>query len=206
MALDATINPGPRCESTRFILLALDRVAGLPLLLVCLGICSSGFVSFRVRFSARPRSAPIFDLDQSPRHAPRDLWSLVCGTFAMSISRFGCMKLIVLCLVLAGAVMTSGPDPASARTINMGDRSRTCLSTSIAPRNVGQSAACIAHNSCERTVFATFDAYPLHSRRTDAPVHAKVSHWLKPGDNEVFGWNSADPKPAPECHILDTHF
>jgi len=120
----------------------------------------------------------------------------------MSISRLDCVKL----LVLVGALMTSGPDRVSARTINMGDRSRACLSTSIAPRNVDQSSACIAHNSCERTVFATFDAYPLHSRRTDAPVHVKVSHWLKPGDSEVFGWNSADPKPAPECRVLETHF
>ena len=124
----------------------------------------------------------------------------------MSISRLGYVRLLVSALVLTGALMTSGSDRAAARTINMGDRSRACLSTSIAPRNVGQSAACIAHNSCERTVFATFDAYPLHSRRTDTPVHVKVSHWLRPGDNEVFGWNSADPKPAPECRVLETHF
>jgi hypothetical protein len=59
MALDVPTNPGPRCEPTRFILLDIDRVAGLPRLFVCLGICSLGFVSFRVRVVACSRSVLI---------------------------------------------------------------------------------------------------------------------------------------------------
>jgi hypothetical protein len=38
------------------------------------------------------------------------------------------------------------------------------------------------------------------------PTHAKVSHWVGPGDREVFGWNSADPNPAPECTVVETHY
>src|SRR3974390_3006691 len=98
-------------------------------------------------------------------------------------------------------------EPALARKINLGDDSRSCLSTSIAANaRVANASACVAHNSCARTVFATFDAYPFHARRADAPIHAKVSHWLKPGDNEVFGWKDAGPNPARECSVIETHY
>jgi hypothetical protein len=120
----------------------------------------------------------------------------------MPTSQTASVALFICALFVAG-----GPALAFGRTINLGDGSRRCLSTSIAPSSkVQNAAACIAHNSCARTIFATFDAYPLHSPRTDASAHVKVSHWLKPGDNEVFGWNSASPSPAPECSILETHF
>jgi hypothetical protein len=113
------------------------------------------------------------------------------------------MNLFALCAL----VLVVGGQPARARNINLGDDSRNCLSTSIvANRSLQNSSACIAHNSCARTVFATFDAYPLHARHAQTPVHAKVSHWLKPGDNNVFGWNSAEPKPAPECSVVETHY
>jgi hypothetical protein len=107
---------------------------------------------------------------------------------------------------LTGLMVTAGAEPVLARTINIAKDSRGCLSTSIAPSNKLQNAlACVAHNSCSRTIYATFDAYPFHARRTEAPMHAKVSHWIKPGDSEVFGWNSANPIPAPECSVLESH-
>jgi hypothetical protein len=109
--------------------------------------------------------------------------------------------------LIAAFLIVAGVAPGFGRTINLGDRSRHCLSTSIVPSSKARNAAaCVARNSCDRAVFATFDAYPLHSRRSGASVHVKVSHWLKPGDNEVFGWDSANPAPAPECNILETHF
>jgi hypothetical protein len=104
-------------------------------------------------------------------------------------------------------MLVVGGEPALARRINLGDDSRRCLSTSIAasPR-IANASACVAHNSCQRTVFATFDAYPLRVRRAETPIHAKVSHWIKPGDNEVFGWKDAETNPAPECSVIETHY
>jgi len=97
--------------------------------------------------------------------------------------------------------------PLSARTIHFPDDSRRCLSTSIAPNGkIDNASACIAHNSCSRTVFATFDAYPFRVRHNHVPTHVKISHWMGPGDREVFGWNSADPNTAPECTVVDTHY
>jgi hypothetical protein len=78
---------------------------------------------------------------------------------------------------------------------------------SVAPSNRVQNASvCIAHNSCGCTILATFDAYPFYARRTDAPIHAKVSHSVRAGDSEVFGWNSANPIPAPACSVLEAHY
>jgi hypothetical protein len=108
--------------------------------------------------------------------------------------------LSALLLVVAGQA-------AIARTINLGDNSRTCLSTSIVARDrLRAGSACVAHNSCARMVFATFDVYPLRVRHGHAPVRTKVSHWLKPGDNDAFGWTGANPTPAPECGVIDTHY
>jgi hypothetical protein len=105
------------------------------------------------------------------------------------------------------AVMIASVVSSSARTIHFPDDSRRCLSTSIAPNGkIDNASACIAHNSCSRTVFATFDAYPFRARRNHNPAHARVSHWVGPGDREVFGWNSANLKPAPECVIVETHY
>lgn len=107
---------------------------------------------------------------------------------------------------LTGLMMTAGAGPVLARTINLSKDSLRCLTTSIAPSNKLQNAlACVAHNACGRTIFATFDAYPFHARRTDAATHAKVSHWIKPGDSEVFGWNSTNPTQAAECSVLESH-
>jgi hypothetical protein len=109
--------------------------------------------------------------------------------------------------VVAGSAMAAIVEPAPARTIDISKGTRHCVSTSIAPSNrLQNAAACIAHNSCGRTIYASFDAYPLHSRKTEVPIHARVSHWIKPGDSEVFGWNSANPTPAPECRVLETHY
>lgn len=83
-------------------------------------------------------------------------------------------------LGFAVLVLVVGGQPALARKINLDDNSRRCLSTSIVPNPRLQNAsACVAHNSCSRTVFA--DAYPFHARRAEAPTHAKVSRWLKTG-------------------------
>jgi hypothetical protein len=113
------------------------------------------------------------------------------------------MKLFALC----GLALVVGGQPVLARNINLGDDSRRCLATSIiANRSLQNTSACVAHNSCARMVFASFDAYPLHAHHARTPIHAKVSHWLKPGDNDVFGWNSAEPKPAPECSVIETHY
>src|ERR1700759_5182333 len=110
-------------------------------------------------------------------------------------------------IALAALVATAGTGPAQARTINLSKHSRGCLSTSIAPsEKIRGTTACIAHNSCSRKVFATFDAYPFHARKTETPVHARVSHWVGAGDSEVFGWTTANPTPAPECRVLETHF
>jgi hypothetical protein len=120
----------------------------------------------------------------------------------MSISpaSFGA-ALFVLSATMIGTV------PSSARTIHFPDDSRRCLSTSIAPNGkIDNASACIAHNSCTRTVFATFDAYPFRARHNHVATHAKVSHWVGPGDREVFGWNGANLKPAPECVIVETHY
>jgi hypothetical protein len=118
------------------------------------------------------------------------------------------MPLLRMGLVaLTGTIVAVVVEPVLARTIDLSKAPRRCLSTSIAPSNRSQNAsACIAHNSCHRTIFATFDAYPFHARKTDAPVHAKVSHWVSPGDSEVFGWNSLNPTPLPECRVLETHY
>ena len=92
-----------------------------------------------------------------------------------------------------------------SRKINFADDSRSCLSISIAANHkVQNSTACIAHNSCTRAIFATFDAYPFRPPRAEAPIRAKVSHWVRPGDNVVFGWNSAESKP--ECSVLESHY
>ena len=97
--------------------------------------------------------------------------------------------------------------PSSARTIRFPDDSRRCLSTSIGPNGkIDNASACIAHNSCSRTIFATFEAYPFRARHNQVPTHARVSHWIGPGDREVFGWNGANLKPAPECAIIETHY
>jgi hypothetical protein len=118
-----------------------------------------------------------------------------------SVARTFCIALPVLAALIAGVV------PSPARTIHFPDDSRRCLSTSIAPNGkVDNASACIAHNSCSRAIFATFDAYPFHARRNQAPMHAKVSHWVGPGDREVFGWNDANLKAAPECVIIETHY
>lgn len=115
----------------------------------------------------------------------------------------------VLCaglLVLSELVITAAAHPAFARKITIADDSRRCISTSIGSHpKLSNASACMAHNSCSRIIFATFDAYPFHARRGDAPAHAKVSHWLEPGDNEVFGWNSAE-HTGPECRVLDSHY
>src|SRR5215813_12376834 len=62
------------------------------------------------------------------------------------------------------------------------------------------------HPALAREILATFDAYPFHPPRAEAPIRARVSHWVRPGDNVVFGWNSAEPKPAPECSVLESHY
>jgi hypothetical protein len=124
------------------------------------------------------------------------------GNLSMSISpaSFGA-ALFVLPAIMIGRV------PSPARTIHFPDDSRRCLSTSIAPNGkIDNASACIAHNSCSRTVFATFDAYPFRARHNHMPAHARVSHWVGPGDREVFGWNGASLKPAPECVIVETHY
>jgi hypothetical protein len=109
--------------------------------------------------------------------------------------------------VLCGLILVVGGEPLLARRINLGDDSRRCLSTLVVPNpKLPNGSACVAHNSCARAVYATFDAYPLHARRAAAPLHAKVSHWLKPGDNEVFGWKDAPTNPAPECSVVETHY
>jgi hypothetical protein len=120
----------------------------------------------------------------------------------MSIARaFAVVALPVLSAVIAGVF------PSSARTIRFPDDSRRCVSTSLVPNNkVDSASACIAHNTCSRAIFATFDAYPFHVRRNRVPIHAKVSHWVGPGDREVFGWNGVNLKPAPECVVVETHY
>jgi hypothetical protein len=91
-------------------------------------------------------------------------------------------------LILSGLVIIVGNHRALARKINFADDSRSCLSISIAANHkVQNSTACIAHISCTRAIFATFDAYPVRPPRADAPIRAKVSHWVRPGDNVVFG-------------------
>ncbi len=118
-----------------------------------------------------------------------------------SIARACCIELSVLSAVIVGITA------ASARTIHFPDDSRRCLATSIAPNgNIDNAAACIAHNSCSRAIFATVDAYPFWARRNQAPIHVKVSHWVGPGDREVFGWNTANPNPTPKCIVVETHY
>lgn len=105
------------------------------------------------------------------------------------------------------SVMIASVASSYARTIHFPDDSRRCLSTSIAPHGkIDNASACIAHNSCSRTVFATFDAFPFRARHNHIASHARVSHWVGPGDREVFGWNSAEPNPAPECTVVETHY
>jgi hypothetical protein len=112
----------------------------------------------------------------------------------------GAALLLLFALAVAGG-------PAFARKVGIADDSRRCISTSIGPHHkLANASACIAHNSCSRTIFASFDAYPFHARQGAAPAHAKVTHWLEPGDNEVFGWNSSTPLPQPECKVLDSHY
>jgi hypothetical protein len=119
----------------------------------------------------------------------------------MSIARAFGFALSVASSIIAAVV------PSSARTIHFPDDSRRCLSTSIAPSSkVDNATACIAHNACSRTVFVTVSAYPFRARRNQMPTHARVSHWVGPGDREVFGWNSAAPNPAPECTVVETHY
>lgn len=109
-------------------------------------------------------------------------------------------------LVLSGLTMAATAQSALARTIDISRGPRHCLTTSIVPSNrLKDASTCIAHNSCNRTVFATFDAYPFRARKKDAAVHAKVSHWVSPGDSEVFGWNSTSAAPTPECRVLEMH-
>ena len=109
--------------------------------------------------------------------------------------------------LLVAATIVVDTVPSAARTIRFPDDSRRCLSTSIAPNaKIENALACIAHNSCSRSIFATFDAYPFRARHNHTPAHAKVSHWIGPGDREVFGWNDANQKPAPECTIVETHY
>jgi hypothetical protein len=110
-------------------------------------------------------------------------------------------------LFLSALVLLAAGHPAFARRITIADDSRQCISTSIGPHHkLANASACIAHNSCRRTIFASFDAYPFHARHGEAPTHAKVTHWLEPGDNEVFGWNSAAPATRLECKVLDSHY
>lgn len=119
----------------------------------------------------------------------------------MSIAPAFGIVLSILPAFIAGVV------PSSARTIHFPDDSRRCLSTSIAPHGkVDNASTCLAHNSCTRAIFATFDAYPFYARRNQVPIHVQVSHWVGPGDREVFGWNSANPDPTPKCIVLETHY
>jgi len=107
---------------------------------------------------------------------------------------------------LSGLMLVLGAQAAGARTINLGDDSRGCVSTSIVGREKPQAgSACVARNSCARVVFASFDAYPLRTRHGQAPIRASISHWLKPGDNDVFGWRGAEAA-APECSVIETHY
>jgi hypothetical protein len=108
---------------------------------------------------------------------------------------------------LSGLMLVACGQPALARTINLGDDSRRCVSTSIVVREKPHpGSACVARNSCARLVFAVFDAYPLRARHGHAPIHARVSHWLKPGDNDVFGWRDAEATATPECSVVETHY
>lgn len=108
---------------------------------------------------------------------------------------------------LSGLVLVVVGQPVMARTINLGDDSRRCVSTSIVAREKPiAGSACVARNSCGRAVFATFDAYPLRTRHAQAPIRARVSHLLKPGDNDVFGWKGAEATAAPECSVVETHY
>jgi len=108
---------------------------------------------------------------------------------------------------LSGLVLVVGGQPLMARTINLGDDSRRCVSTSIVAREKPHAgSACVARNSCARVVFATFDAYPLRTRHAQAPIRARVSHLLKPGDNDVFGWKGAEATTTPECNVVETHY
>jgi hypothetical protein len=128
-------------------------------------------------------------------------WIVPPGRFSMSRYRLLGVGL------LTGLLTMGSAEFVFARTIDISKETRRCLSTSIAPSSKHQNAlACVAHNACSRTIVATFDAYPFHARRTDAPMHAKVSHWIRPGDSEVFGWNSTNPLPAPECSVLESHY
>lgn len=119
----------------------------------------------------------------------------------MSIARAVGVALCGSSAIIAAVV------PLSARTIHFPDDSRRCLSTSIAPNGkIDNASACIAHNSCSRTVFATFDAYPFRVRHNHIPTHVKISHWVGPGDREVFGWNGKNLNPVPECAVVETHY
>jgi hypothetical protein len=110
-------------------------------------------------------------------------------------------------VALSGLMLAAGGQLAMARTINLGDDSRGCISTSIVVREKPHAGSvCVARNSCARLVFAAFDAYPLRARHGHGPIHARVSHWLKPGDNDVFGWKGADATAAPECSVVETHY
>jgi hypothetical protein len=129
------------------------------------------------------------------------------GRLKTTDGSLGFLVLGMRLLTLSALVLVVAGQPAMARKINLGDDSRTCLSTSIVARDKPRAGSvCVARNSCARTVFATFTAYPLQTRHGQAPIRAKVSHWLKPGDNDVFGWAGAEPAPAPECSVIETHY
>ena len=111
---------------------------------------------------------------------------------------------LFIVLVLA---VTSGCETALARRIAVTGDARACVSSSVVLNDeLKGNFICLLHNACERTIFVTVDAYPFYARRAEPPVRAKVSHWLKPGDNQVFGWNGVSPTPSPECTVVDSHY
>jgi hypothetical protein len=109
--------------------------------------------------------------------------------------------------ILLALAFTSSWETALARRIAVTGDARACVSSLVIPSyELKGNSTCLVHNACERTIFATVDAYPFYARRSEPPVHAKVSHWLKPGDNQVFGWNGVSPTPKPECTLVDSHY
>jgi len=99
-------------------------------------------------------------------------------------------------LVVFALTLTSGRETALARKIAItGRRPRLHLDVGHSQLRAQGQLPSLIHNACERTIFATLDAYPFYPRRTEPPVHGKVSHWLKAGETEVFSWNSANPIP-----------
>jgi hypothetical protein len=109
--------------------------------------------------------------------------------------------------IFLALAFTCGCETALARRIAVTGDARACVSSSVVLNYELKGASiCLLHNACERTIFATIDAYPFYARRSEPPVHAKVSHWLKPGDNQVFGWNGVSPTPKPECNVVDSHY